>query len=70
MIYSETYPAICADKRLHILQDIYSPILIFITETILMLILSLVINLVRHSKQHKLNIYQQFSIVVPIMALW
>ena len=53
IIYSETYPTICVDKWLHILQDIYSPILIFIRETILRLILNLVINLVKHSKEHK-----------------
>ena len=44
----------CGYKTLHSIKHI----LIIITETNLMLNLSLVINLIRHLKQHKLNMYQ------------
>ena len=58
----------CGYKTSHSAKHVLT---IFVTETNLMLSLSLVINSIRHLKQHKLTVYQTNSanndtVVVPL----
>ena len=52
MMYGETYPFTCADINFTFYKTYTNN---FITETDIMLNLSLIINSIRHSKQHKLT---------------